>query len=491
MLLVEDFHTRSHAEEVTAGERFAFGRNWARFLARVNDERIELAMKSLRDFLQRPDFHGLSFLDIGSGSGLFSLAARRLGARVYSFDYDPQSVACTIEMRRRYAPDEDKWTIEQGSVLDTAYLNRLGQFDIVYSWGVLHHTGQMRQALENVKPLVPVGGQLFIAIYNDLGPVTDAWAAVKHRYNALPKPLALLYALKVITREEWRSARGHYSNGALGEWLRTWTEYQTLSTRGMSRWHDWIDWVGGLPYERARIEDVADRFAVDGFRLTRVGDRSSGYGCNEFVFHRDYTAGTVIAAPIPGARSMARRLGLLLYNPTRELPLEVTCRLDALGQANDGCIFFIVQDDRLLGALSRDASGRLFIPNETSFSGVSAVYVVVARRRKLSPPFNNFGGSAWSQSIPDLRAISDPGENGGPRSPAFVFEDSVQLPQPHALHDDIRANGGGRFSHWGNDIVLSASDNSDPNTNGRIYELLIPVVTGTPEEPPKGATNLR
>src|SRR5262249_8424206 len=146
-----------------------------RFLRVLNDERITIAENSLKSMLKVASLTGMSFLDVGSGSGLFSLAARRCGAKVHSFDYDPESVACTLELKRRYFPGDSTWMVEQGSVLDLAYLNMLGTFDIVYSWGVLHHTGRMWQALNNVKPIVRMGGQLFIAIYNDQGEVTDHW----------------------------------------------------------------------------------------------------------------------------------------------------------------------------------------------------------------------------------------------------------------------------------------------------------------------------
>src|SRR5689334_16179344 len=122
-----------HAREVTAGRRFQFGRNWASFLRRLNQARIDEAEKNLIEFLGDNSLVGKAFLDVGSGSGLSSLAARRLGATVASFDYDSQSVACTEELRRRYLPDDPSWGIEQGSVLDTQYLGGLGQFDIVYS----------------------------------------------------------------------------------------------------------------------------------------------------------------------------------------------------------------------------------------------------------------------------------------------------------------------------------------------------------------------
>src|SRR3712207_6062570 len=165
-------------QEVQQGDRFKFGENWQRFLLVLNDERIAEAEKSLKQMLEVEDLQGKSFLDIGSGSGLFSLAARRLGAKVRSFDYDPQSVACTQELKRRYFADDLNWTIEQGSVLDVDYVKSLGQFDIVYSWGVLHHTGAMWQALENASLPVADGGYLFIAIYNDQGGKSRQWLNV-------------------------------------------------------------------------------------------------------------------------------------------------------------------------------------------------------------------------------------------------------------------------------------------------------------------------
>ena len=118
-------------QEVSRGERFKFGENWSRFLKVLNDERIFEAEKSLKQMLGIEDLEGNSFLDIGSGSGLFSLAARRLGARVHSFDYDPHSVASTRELKRRYFPEDSDWTVEEGSVLDREYLESLGKFDIV------------------------------------------------------------------------------------------------------------------------------------------------------------------------------------------------------------------------------------------------------------------------------------------------------------------------------------------------------------------------
>ena len=128
---------------VKAGERFQFGANWWRFLGALNEERIATAEQSLKHMLGRTSLEGLKFVDVGCGSGLFSLAARRLGAEVVSFDFDPQSVRCAEVLRSKFFAHDEKWTVREGSVLDAAFIDGLGRFDIVYSWGVLHHTGAM------------------------------------------------------------------------------------------------------------------------------------------------------------------------------------------------------------------------------------------------------------------------------------------------------------------------------------------------------------
>jgi len=268
----------NHAIEVEQGERFGFGANWARFLSVLNDDRIEEAKSSLKSMLNAESLEGKSFLDVGSGSGLFSLAARMLGAKVYSFDYDPQSVACTSELRRRYFPDDD-WVVESGSVLDKDYLSRLGQFDVVYSWGVLHHTGSMWEALENVAPLVKPDGQLFIAIYNDQGNASSLWLVVKKAYNKLPSWLHFLVLIPAFIRL-WLPTV--IRDIAVGKPFRTWRSY--LKVRGMSPWRDVVDWVGGYPFEVAKPEQIFDMYKERGFRLEKLKTCAGGLGCNEFVF---------------------------------------------------------------------------------------------------------------------------------------------------------------------------------------------------------------
>lgn len=269
------------SEEIEAGERFAFGDNWASFLALVDEERIEAASAALREMLGVTDLVGRRFLDAGSGSGLSSLAAHRLGADVVSFDFDPASVACTAELRARYGGDRP-WDVLEGSVLDPAFLSTLGQFDVVYSWGVLHHTGDMWSALGNVAPLVRPGGQLFVAIYNDQGSASARWTALKKRYVAGSPATKRLLELGT---QAWFSSRG-----AAATAVRTVTGAprppKQPRARGMDRRRDLVDWVGGYPFEVARPEEIFSFYRDRGFVLDRLRTCGGGLGCNELVLSR-------------------------------------------------------------------------------------------------------------------------------------------------------------------------------------------------------------
>jgi 2-polyprenyl-3-methyl-5-hydroxy-6-metoxy-1,4-benzoquinol methylase len=272
--------------------RFDFGKNWSLFLHVVNEERVLEAEKSLRTMLEVQDLRGRTFLDIGCGSGLSSLAARRLGARVHSFDYDPESVVCARELRRRYFPEDPHWAIERGSVLDAEYMRSLGPYDIVYSWGVLHHTGALWRALENALVAVARGGRLFVSIYNDQEAWSRIWRRVKRTYHALPRPLRVPYAVTVMLPRELLAFLPCLVLLKPGSYVRTWTAYRT---RGMSRWHDLIDWVGGYPFEVARPEEVFEFCRNRGFTLAKLKTCGGGLACNEFVFGRAADVGSLSA----------------------------------------------------------------------------------------------------------------------------------------------------------------------------------------------------
>ena len=266
-----------HGITAMTTERFAFGRNWKYFLAHLDEERIRQAEDSLRNMLGRNNLEGLRFLDAGCGSGLFSLAALRLGAReVVSFDYDQDSVACARELDSRYGPFSN-WKIMQGDVLDQAFLNEAGKFDVVYSWGVIHHTGNMWQGLDNIAGSTSEGGLLFIAIYNDQGWQSRLWKKIKHGYVVSPSPVKLLlatgmFSLVILTR----TVKGILQLQPVSKWY-------TVSERGMTLWHDAVDWIGGYPFETATADALKDFFISKGYKF-RNSRLKYGSGCNELVF---------------------------------------------------------------------------------------------------------------------------------------------------------------------------------------------------------------
>jgi 2-polyprenyl-3-methyl-5-hydroxy-6-metoxy-1,4-benzoquinol methylase len=283
-----------------ASVRFAFGQNWRRFLTLIDEDRVREAERSIRELLGVPDLAGRSFLDVGSGSGLFSLAAHRLGARVHSFDYDADSVSCTAELRRRYAGSDSNWSVERGSILDSNYIRSLGQFDVVYSWGVLHHTGAMWSALDHAGAAVAPGGTLAIAIYNDQGNWSDRWRAVKRLYcsGALGRTVVCTACIPAFALRSLVSDLIGMRNP-----IARYSEYR--QQRGMSVFHDWIDWLGGYPFEVARPEEIFDYFRDRGFELRRLKTCRGTVGCNEFVFRRGDGVETLDRDPRRGIQRSA------------------------------------------------------------------------------------------------------------------------------------------------------------------------------------------
>ncbi|MDP2645941.1 MAG: class I SAM-dependent methyltransferase, partial [Desulfobacterales bacterium] len=147
---------------------FSFGENWRAYLETISEESIRSVREDIENWLGAEAGRGKKILDIGCGSGIHSLIFHQLGAKeLVSFDADPISVESTTILREK-AGSPSSWKVMKGSVLDKSFIaNNIGGaiFDIVYSWGVLHHTGSMWRAIENSSSLVKKGGLYWIALY--------------------------------------------------------------------------------------------------------------------------------------------------------------------------------------------------------------------------------------------------------------------------------------------------------------------------------------
>ena len=266
-------------KEVLSGRRFQFGDNWKNYLKTLSNEKINVATKSIQELLAINNLEGKTFLDIGCGSGLMSLAARKLGAKVTSFDYDKNSVECAKYLKQQFFQDDPSWKILEGSVLDANFLRDLGEFDIVYSWGVLHHTGNMWEALGNA--LIPLSldfGILAIAIYNDNGIESDIWLQIKSFYNSgnLQSYLVRLLFLPIFTLRTITSGLIKHKNP-----FYVFKNYR--NKRGMNVYYDWIDWLGGYPFEVASVEEIFRFYKNKGGVLINLKSTSTNAN-NQFVF---------------------------------------------------------------------------------------------------------------------------------------------------------------------------------------------------------------
>lgn len=272
-------------------EKFSFGKNWQRYIKLyVNDKIIDEAKKSLLEYQSEYDYKDKVFIDVGCGSGIFSLAALLLGCKeVYSFDVDKNSVEATKMVKEKFKDliIGKKWEIFNGSILDKSVVDEfIGKADLVYSWGVLHHTGSMWQAIENATKIVKPEGLFIIAIYNK-APSSPFWLKVKKIYNDSNVLVRFLMVMMLFIEI------------AIGRMIRLKNPFKT--ERGMMIYTDVIDWLGGYPYEFASFEEIKNFVEKLGFVLVKSprgiipsekannfldNIRSRNTGCNEFVFKK-------------------------------------------------------------------------------------------------------------------------------------------------------------------------------------------------------------
>lgn len=252
---------------------FKFGENWASFSRQLDEAHVEEAMRSLESLFGKTKLNGSSFLDIGSGSGLFSIAAAKLGCKpVVGIDVDPVSVEVSTSNAAQWLGEANQNSYSLTSILDKEKINALGEFDIVYSWGVLHHTGSMHEAIRNAAQLVLPTGSFMIAIYNRHWS-SGMWWIIKWLYNHVGK-----LGQKILI---WIFAPIIFA----AKWLVTFKNPFKMR-RGMDFMHNVVDWVGGYPYEYASVREMTEFLHTLNFEVMDVRRANTPIGCNEFICRR-------------------------------------------------------------------------------------------------------------------------------------------------------------------------------------------------------------
>ena len=251
--------------------QFNFGKNWSAYSSDVLDESIfKEARQSLIELIGEDQINGSSFFDIGSGSGIFALAARQLGAKkVVGIDISQESVDAALMNVKKFGISDVAFYRQ--SIFDEI-VGHLGKFDVVYSWGVLHHTGDMYKAIQRSMELVGDNGLLVLAIYNKHWS-SPLWKMIKFSYNKMPKILQKVYVyifLGIIF---------------VAKFLVT-GKNPLRKKRGMSFYYDVVDWMGGYPYEYATKKEIVGFLEKHNFAVVRAIEAQVPTGCNEFVFKK-------------------------------------------------------------------------------------------------------------------------------------------------------------------------------------------------------------
>jgi 2-polyprenyl-6-hydroxyphenyl methylase/3-demethylubiquinone-9 3-methyltransferase len=253
---------------------FNFGENWQAFSQKSLDaDKFKAAIDSLEHLIQSENIKDRSFLDIGCGSGIFAIAASLLGAKkVIGIDISKESIAASVANKDKLAPQNNIAFFHKSIFDDDIFA--MGTFDIVYSWGVLHHTGDMEGAIDRASQCVAADGLFVIAIYNKHWS-SGVWKQIKGFYNISPKLIQrlMIWCFYIVI--------------AIAKMIVTRKNPFTKKKRGMSFYYDVVDWVGGYPYEYAGKEDIVNPMKKKGFTLVKFVKAAVPTGCNEYVFLKD------------------------------------------------------------------------------------------------------------------------------------------------------------------------------------------------------------
>lgn len=261
-------------------QQFDFGENWVDFSNAVSSESFNQARQQFLELTGEVINEDKSFLDVGFGQGFNLLSATVQGMDVVGCDINPKCAEALKINVEHFGLDgaNEKVHIHIGSILDDSTISLLaddtlsdnGQFDIVHSWGVLHHTGNMNKAIDNAVSLVKPGGHFVVALYNKHW-TSPIWTGIKWFYCHVPSFI--------------QKAMVHTLYGVI--WLAKLVVTRKnpfKMQRGMNFYHDVVDWVGGYPYEYASQKEVVEMLKMHGMSLEKVIPAEVPTGCNQFVF---------------------------------------------------------------------------------------------------------------------------------------------------------------------------------------------------------------
>lgn len=265
-------------------KKFSFWKNWARFLERLNEKKINQAKDYLENFIWgKEKIEGKTVIDFWCWSGLMSLCFYLLWAKkIVSIDIDDNSINCTKYLKEKYCKQTNKWDILKGSILNENFIKSLWKYDIVYSWGVIHHTWNMWKWLDLIWKLVNNNWLLYIAIYNkyEKFPSSKLWLKIKKIYAnsnfLIRKIMYYLLIMEIIFMRiiKWQNPYKYIK------------DYYKNSNRWMDFFRDVEDWVGWYPYEYASIEEIKDFYEKKWYKLINLYDSSAWWWCNEFLFKK-------------------------------------------------------------------------------------------------------------------------------------------------------------------------------------------------------------
>jgi 2-polyprenyl-6-hydroxyphenyl methylase/3-demethylubiquinone-9 3-methyltransferase len=261
-------------------KHFEFGENWVDYSNLIGTKELIASMEKLDNLIGIENIEGKTVLDIGSGSGIHSLSFLKLGAQnVEAFDYDLNSVRTTSEVILKHWSNMN-WSSSFGDIL--SYDLNLKRYDLVYSWGVLHHTGDLDLALKNASKLVSENGLFVVALYKKT-PMCGIWKIEKYLYTHSGQKI----------REVFLQIYKTFFKLGLAIRGKSYQEHSESysSKRGMTLENDMIDWLGGYPYESISEKEVIRLLKIQGFDLIDSKPSTArtgilGSGCSEFVFRR-------------------------------------------------------------------------------------------------------------------------------------------------------------------------------------------------------------